>query len=333
MKLARLFAFEIYPQKGIAEPSRPVGGRIVPNDRIKNTLGQIDMDARLDKATSIAFHVQNPKTDKYQNAMRNRVLDFCFYSAKKSQVASEEMALSLSRAMDNRSKPLLLLVSSFELANNRRRVVIWAFPKDEAFKFSATKQGATVEFVPDVFSVSSQLRKAAVFEGTKSNDSFWEGRMLDLQSGTTDLWIKDFLQSRLSVGGHQGTARMVDTIAEFYKSAIDDESREQVFNAIVAVRTSPVRRMSLARFAKDYLSNDVKVNFLASVASEDRNVTFDFDRALFETKLGFKLFKMKDDVYVSAPIGLVGTTVKISNSKLSYKGEIVEEKLRSIHGR
>ena len=72
MKLARLFAFEVYPQKGVAEPSKPAGGKIVPNGRIKSTLSQIYMDAGLDKATSIAFKVSNPKTDKYQNTMRNR---------------------------------------------------------------------------------------------------------------------------------------------------------------------------------------------------------------------------------------------------------------------
>ena len=156
--------------------------------------------------------------------------------------------------------------------------------------------------------------------------------MLDPQSGSTDLWIEDFLDCRLSVSGKFGTKILADSVVDFYKKHDDSESREQIFNAIVAVRTAPVKRMSLSRFAKDYLSGDIKTNFLAAVSSEDRAATFDFDRTFFEKKLGFKLFKMKDDVFVSAPILAVGNTVKVENSRLAYEGEIVDEMLRSKHG-
>lgn len=311
---------------------QPAGGKMSINAEIRNALNQLVSDTRLKSETPIVFQVDDPNAKKGQNDVREKLLQFCFGKTSTPAKVASELALKLSSEMDKRSSPFLLLFSGFE-NNESSRVVLWAFPKDKVFRFSATKDGANVEVIPDVFSVSSKLRKAALFDGQNKPDSFWEGRMLDLQSGSTDLWVEHFLDCRLSVSGSFGTQRLAEYLSESYKKSDELVAREQIFNAIVAVRTAPVKRMSFLKFAKTYLRDETKDVFLATIPSEERSMTFDFDREVFENKLGFRVFKMKDDVFVSAPLGTVGTSVKITNDHLKYEGDINEEYLRSANGR
>ena len=332
MKLTKLYAFEVFPQKGEEEMDQPEGGKMKINAEIRNALTQLISDTRLETETPIAFHVEDPKAKKLENEVREKLLQFCFGNTTTPGKVAGQLALKLSSVMDKRSSPFLLLFSGFENKKSSR-VVLWAFPKDKVFKFSATKDGANVEVIPDVFSVSSKIRKAALFDGQNKPDSFWEGRMLDLQSGTTELWVENFLDCRLSVSGIFGTQRLADYLSDSYKKSDEPVAREQIFNAIVAVRTAPIKRTSFLKFAKDYLSGETKDVFLAAIPSEERSMTFDFDRDVFENKLGFRVFKMKDDVFVSAPLGTVGTSVKITQEHLKYEGDINEEYLRSANGR
>lgn len=332
MKLTRLYAFEVFPQKHMDNIERPSGGKMTINADIRNALNQLVSDIRLESEAPIAFHVEDPKAKKLTNEVRDKLLQFCFGKTLTPAKVAGELAMKLASVMDKRSSPFLLLFSGFE-GKKSSRVVIWAFPKDKVFKFTATRDGANVEVIPDVFSVSSKIRKAALFDGQNKADSFWEGRMLDLQSGTTELWVEHFLDCRLSVSGSFGTQRLAGYLGDLYKKSDGHATREQIFNAIVAVRTAPVRRMSFLKFAKDYLSGETKNEFLAIVLSEERSMTFDFDRAVFENKLGFRVFKMEDDVFVSAPLGVIGTSVKITNEQLKYEGEINEEYLKATNAR
>jgi len=331
MHLSRLYAYEVYPQKNKSQVVTPDGGSISVNAELRHTLTRLVRDNRLETQTPIAFHVSNPGQSSASNSTRDALMGFAFGGGPTTKRNADYLALKLSSMMDERSNPFLFLLTGFSVSSGTR-VVLWAFPKDEGLRFSHTKSGVRIDVINDIFNISSALRKAALFDGTNSRLSFWEGRMVDFQSGRTQLWVEDFLECRLSVSGIYGTNQLAEFVAAAYKKTADSAAREQLFNAIVAVRTAPVRRMSHLRFANDYLQDSAKAIFLAGIPADQHNVSFDFDRATFEQKLGFRAFKMKDDVFLTAPFETIDVSVKVNAEQLSYAGEISTEYLRATGG-
>ncbi|QDV85583.1 hypothetical protein [Planctomycetes bacterium TBK1r] len=328
MNLTRLFAYEVFPQKGVANPVQPEGGLIKPQSELKRTLANLIRDNRLDSQTPISFCVDDPRAAHRQNAVRERLMRFAFGAGATIGKNAGDLALRLSQVMDDRSNPFLLLLSCFK-DKSKARVVLWAFPKDEGLKFSTTAKGAKVEVVEDVFNISSALKKAAIFTGENKPNSFWEGRMVDIQSGRTDLWVERFLACRLSVSGIYGTTLLSEHLTKAYKQSDSLTVREELFNAIVGVRTAPVKRTSFLKFANDYLGNDAKSEFLAVVPVDQQRMSFDFDRDTFEKKIGFRAFKMSDDVFITAPLGTIDQSVQIQDDQLEYAGTITDDYLKA----
>lgn len=90
--------------------------------------------------------------------------------------------------------------------------------------------------------------------------------------------------------------------------------------------------MSHRRFANDYLRDSAKAIFLAGIPADQHNVSFDFDRDTFEKKLGFRAFKMKDEVFLTAPLETIDVSVQVNAGQLSYAGEINKEYMRATSG-
>jgi len=333
MKLKRLYAYEILPQKGIAKPNAPTGGQLKIGKVLEDALNSLVVGTGLLSKQEIEFTVTDPKTAPNQNEARDIFMKACFGpGGTKLQSTTLVIAQKLAMSMDGRSNPFLLLISCFE-SGGLRRLVLWAFPKDSAFRFNFGPSGASIEMIPDIFSVSSSLRKAAVFEGKNRSDSFWAGRVLDIQSGRTNFWIEDFLQCSSSLKGVYGTEQLAGYVSAAFKKVKTEESREELYNAIVAIRTSPKKNISYESFAKDYLSDEARTTFLSGVPVAERNMIFKFSRDVFEKKIGFRSFQMRDSVYVSAPFNTIGESVIVDNKNLTYSGEIEQEFLRKTQAR
>jgi len=328
MHLTRLFAYEVFPQKNVATPMQPDGGRINVSAQLRHTLDQLIRENRLESQTPIAFHVNNPTSGKPKNVVRDAMMSFAFGAGSSIAKSADMLALRLSSEMDDRSNPFLFLISSFKEAK-QCRVVLWAFPKDEGLKFSKTAKGATVEVVKDIFNISSNLKKAAVFTGENSTASFWEGRMVDLQSGRTDLWVERFLSCKLSVSGIYATTLLTEHLTKAYRQAETQKVQDELFNAIVGARTAPIRRTSFLKFANDYLGNDAKSLFLSVVPPEQLNMSFDFDPGTFEQKIGIRVFRMDDDVVVAAPLEAINASLHVHDKKLDYSGTIEKDYLKA----
>lgn len=328
MNLTRLFAYEVYPQKNQATLDIPPGGEISPQPQLKRTLAELIVSNRLDSQTPITFTVEDPEDNSRSNVVRDAVMAFAFGRGENISDNAGFLALRLSEEMDGRSNPFLLLISCFR-DKGLARVVLWAFPKDEGLQFSATKAGVDVTVVEDVFHISSSLRKAASFSGTRDADSFWEGRMVDLQSGRTDLWVERFLICRLSMNGIHGTKTLVELLNTAYRQAKSEIVREELFSAIVGVRTAPVKRTSFLKFASDYLGDNAKCEFLSIVPDDQKTTSFDFDRETFENRIGVRVMKTADRVIVAAPLETIGNSVKIRESQLSFSGTIESEYLKA----
>jgi hypothetical protein len=328
MNLTKLFAYEVFPQKNTTTSTQPEGGKIEITTPLRHFLDQLIRDNKLESQTPITFQVDDPKTTKRVNLVRDAMMAFVFGAGANVSKNAAKLALRLSEQMDDRSNPFLFLISGFK-HGSQGLVVLWAFPKDEGLKFSKTTKGAKVEVIKDIFNISSNLKKAAVFTGDNLPDSFWEGRMVDIQSGRTDLWVERFLSCQLSVSGIYGTTLLSEHLTEAYRKAESTTVREELFNAIIGVRTAPVKRTSFLKFANDYLSNDAKSQFLAVVPPEQVNMSFDFDRETFEQKIGIRVFRMADDVIVAAPLSVIDSTLHVKNNQLDYSGVVDKEYLKA----
>ncbi len=155
---------------------------------------------------------------------------------------------------------ILVLISGFKMAP-RGGLSCGRFPKDEGLKFSKTTKGAKVEVVKDIFNISSNLKKAAIFTGDNLQDSFGKEGWSIFKAAEQTSGFERFLLCQLSVSGIYGTTLLSEHLTEAYRSADSVTVREELFNAIIGVRTAPIRRTSFLKFANDYLSTTRSLSF------------------------------------------------------------------------
>jgi len=339
MRLFRICAYEVTPQRTSDTKSPPTGGAFPATDEIRQSLDSLLTSSKLAAQAMVDFRVDSRlDLQRRQHIVRDLLISYAFRPAAKARTAALTLATRLSEAMDERSVPTLLMLTVFK-DGSQRRMIMWAFPQEEAFQFRTSSRGAQIRLLTDIFSRSSRLRKAALFEGQDRITDFWSGRVLDLQSTAgfgqaANYWINTFLDCRFGLEGNAGTRLLVESLRRTYESLDEQADRDQLHSAMVAIRTSPKRTWSLKQFAGQYLQGEAKRVFVQSVPTEMRNLSFKFQRDEFEKKLNFRVFRLEDDVYVSAPFATIGNSVKIEDGqqrKLRCEGVIVQEKVRARH--
>jgi hypothetical protein len=243
--------------------------------------------------------------------------------------------------MDGRSADSLLVLTAYRQEDDKGRVILWVFPRDQALRLSVGKEGPSIVVLTDVFSQTSRLRKAAMFQGKNVPSGFLQGHVLDVQANSTtrevaDFWIARFLQCALAMKGEAATRMLAKIIRKVHETRTASEEREQLQAAVAAVRHTPNKRMSLKRFADVYLNDDVRKTFLDALPNDyTATSSFDFDRETFDSVLQFRVFQLDTGVFVSSPLGQVGESVKItdgSERKLTCEGRVLDERLKTRHG-
>lgn len=336
MSLFRIHAYEITPQRTQTTKTAPIGGALPKSKPLASSLASLYSFSGLSRQAAVDFKV-SAKAAR-QHDVRDLVMDFTFGSAQKARASAITLATRLADFMDDRSPPSLLLLT-VEKFNPSRRMTIWAFPQEEAFRFNSSGPSPQIQLLKDIFSRSSRLRKAATFQGAKRKTDFWSGQVLDLQAAilkaSANYWIEAFLDCRFGLEGKAGTRLLANHLRSAYEAAPTQHDRDQIYNAMVAVRTSPKTTWSAKSFATQYLQGEAKRLFEQSVPTDMRTLQFTFDRSEFENKLNFRVFQLDTNVYVSAPFGAIGHSVKLSDGTqrtLKCEGVVVEEKVRARHG-
>ena len=338
MELLRLHAYEVTPQRLADTLTPPRGGAYSAPVEFRQAFEEFYNKSKLDQQPSIEFRPA-PPTDGVstrQNAVRDNLLAYCFEHAATAKKAAMELATRLGQSMDDRSTFTLLIFSAYREGDSRR-LIMWALPRDEPFHFSVSGDRAKIRILKDAFSRTSSIRKAALYEGENSHSSFWKGRVIDTAhkngvAGAADYWVSTFLDSRSSLTGPAGTRLLASCMRATYDGTQDKDERDQLADAIVAVRASNRTRWTIRSFANEYLKNDLKTRFLEAAPEEIKTTPFTLQKDELDKKINFRVFRLEDDVRVSAPFGAVGQSVKISGigeRTLTCKGKIVDEKVRA----
>jgi hypothetical protein len=265
--------------------------------------------------------------------VRDSVMALAFGEEEAAAASADRLAARLSSSMDDRSKPGLFLAAAYRTEGGPlRRVALWIFPQDEAFRLSE----ATIELLNDIFSRTSTLRKLARFEGQNVRSGFMSARVLDFQAGAIDevarFWIERFLDAHLSISDEAGTRLLAQTIARVSDRALTPEQREQLQAAAIAIRTMPAPRWSLEQFANQMLSDPLREAFLSEVPNEEsRQSVFGLDRQVLDDSLRSRIFRLESGVTVYAPLGDV-EGVRISHVPTADAAGLGEETGRNVVG-
>lgn len=338
MELFRLHAYTVIPTRTDEEASPPAGGAVNPPTELRAAFLEISDASRTGARTEVDFDVD---TETRTNEVRDHILRFAFENPAAAKVAASWLAARLGGSMDRRSDPCLLVLAALR-DGSRRRVAISTFPRDEAFRLRTSKGTPSIELLKDVFSRTSRLRKAAFFEGMQRRTDFLRGLIFDSQAMSAakeaaDFWIVSFLQCVLAFHGAAGTRHLAKSLQAAYGRADDPHVQEQLSAAIMALRHSPRRRLSLQGFADDYLSEPAKKAFLEAIPNDAvLGTPFDLDREVLDSTLRYRMFRLDTDVFVTAPLDAIGQSVTVTGEgprrRLRCEGEIRDERVRSRHG-
>lgn len=328
-----MHAYAVEPGRTTGGAGAPLGGAVRVTGDVRDALEEASRQSALESRTVVDVRVDQASRT---SDVRDRLLAFAFDGPSSARSAALDLASRLSDAMDRRSTPCLFIVAAAR-DGDRRQVTIWTFPRDEAFQFGGPAGAPTIRLLTDVFSRTSRLRKAALFEGRKIRTDFLRGRALDFQANNisrevADFWIDRFLECRLAIASETGTRLLAKAIRRVYEQTTEPTEREQLQVAISAIRHSPQQRWSMQEFADQYLQGQVRDRMIGAAPNvEALDSNFDFDRAVFDQAINFRVFRLESDVYVSAPFDEIGRSVTVQDEHLRCEGTIVDEKVRARH--
>ena len=152
MELFRLHAYTISPARTSKRSAAPSGGAVKITAQLRDILDETTAAANFGHRTLVDFEMPGPERT---NEIRDLFLDFGFGSGSTARTAALATASKLAEAMDQRSTPCLLVLSGMR-DELKRRVTIWTFPRDKAFRLQGSSAGASIQILTDIFSQTSR---------------------------------------------------------------------------------------------------------------------------------------------------------------------------------
>lgn len=333
--LLAVYAYEVAPRQ-----SAPfAGGVITPTPELQAALDTTFDRSGIEAAPAVTFEVDSTSVDR---AHPIRDVAIALAAQPHNCVGHvETLAARLASAMDNRSKPSLLVVSVHEKRGTEdRRVLLWTFPQQQVFSLRATSGQASLELL-EAFNRESNLRKAALVDGHSPKTGFLTARVLDFQASATErtvaeLWIGKFLAARLQMSDTEGTQVLARALRSAYTKTVNNQrAQDQILAAITALRVKAPRRWSVQQVADTYMDTDAAEAFTGSVRPEERRALFGIDPARLEELVQYRRFTLANGVVVSAPFGSIGEGLGVAVAEdggtrnLRAEGRIIEEQVRA----
>lgn len=315
MDLFRLFGFGIEPQRLIDEDlfNDPLGGLLAVNASLRTALeNSLRIAEASERLTQVTLKVNLDPGAERTSPVRDALIAVAFGTAADSKEGALLLSRQLSRAMDERSPECLFLLAAYrDGAEEERRVALWIFPQDEAFRFSPGEHDNNIELLTDIFSRTSALRKMGLFTGKNLTTHFLDGLVLDYQTGRADdvagFWIQRFLEARLAITPAAGTKVLADALKRASDAELSAEENRQVHTAALAIHTMPQTHWSLEQVANQFLTGKARDVFLSTAENDTtRTSVFELDRAALDRGLSYRNFRLPNGIWVSAPIEQVG---------------------------
>jgi hypothetical protein len=330
--LDRLYAFAVNPQRNLVRPTAAAGGALNSSVQLEGALRAAADSVRPGDWTTVAFRpTHDVPEDARRNPVRLRVVDLALGDEAAAAAAASWLAMRLSMAMDQRARPHLLVVFTEPTEAGARRVTMWAFPQDAAFRFSARAR-PRIDLVENVFSRRSGLRKAAEYEGGHLRTDFLTGRVVDFQAGIrvtaiAEYWMGSFLDSQLEMSPLVGTQLLAETFRRAFDNAVSPTDRDQLHVAALELEQSPRPTWTLSEVAQELLPTALAETFLSASPDPRMNdARYELDHAALDRALATRVFRLSTGVSVTAPLSEIGQSVLVDGDQLQIAGTIVNER-------
>jgi hypothetical protein len=334
-ELLAAYAYEVAPQQA----SRFVGGSIPPSAGLQAALDRTFHRSKIASAPAVTFMIDTSSKDR-AHPIRD-VARTTAFATEPVTSGIESLARRFADAMDNRSKPALLMASVHATSStDHRRLLLWTFPKQEVFDLRLRDGKPQLDML-DAFNRESSLRKVALIEGGKERTAMLTARVLDFQASATeravaDLWIVKFLHARLQMSDAEGTQLVARSLRQAHARLRDDaDAKDQINAAIIGLRASPGRRWSMESIASAYLAQTAAQAFLQAARQEERSAVFGLNVPQFDQLVQYRRFTLTNGVIVSAPFGEIGVDGPVQVSEgaegrvLQASGVIEDEQVRT----
>lgn len=335
--LVAVYAYEVAPR----QVGPYAGGTVRPTAQLQAALDSTFERTKIASAPAVTFEVDSSSPAR-THPIRDAALTLGFsQDVAARRAAAEGLAARLASAMDNRSKPSLLMVSVHVVpAVHERRVLLWTFPQQEVFNLRST-QGQTSLEILEAFNRESNLRKVALIQGPDTKSGMLTARVLDFQANSNqktvaDFWIVRFLAARLQMSDSEGTQILARALRSAHtRTRGDQRAQDQIIAAISALRVTNVARWSIDSVASKFMDGDAAAALISAVRPEERTAIFGVDPQRLDHLIQYKRFTLGSGVVVSAPFATVDSGGGIEVSEvggarwLRAEGEIQEEQVRS----
>lgn len=279
---------------------------------------------------------------KQQNQVRNLVRSLCFDNLDTKSKTSKELAYRLANMSDDRSGIGLLIILVGQ-ANRNTRIFIWRFPCRRTIQAEMSKERMTIKLLENAFSgeETSIKFKAAVFEGSPSNTSFWKGKVGDNQAKqrvaeASEYWIIKFLQAVPEFTDVRGTKVLAKALRKIINQTEPVEVKEALVSAAEVIKSQSDKNTSIKEFADNYLPEDIRPTFIGMAGgSAIADNIFKVDGDVLNKEFKFKSIILDDLFTVRGPLDTFDEVVKVKSTnvkdvvEVSLQGTITSQKIQA----
>jgi len=262
-----------------------------------------DIYENSDAECKIAISFNLGTDGKKFNNCREMVLR---YIQNPSLDTGRNLAEKLSSVTTQRSKlGLLFLILGSE--KEFKKIILSRFPTNSAILAEEDKITLNVAFLERVFLRSATSYKAVVYQHTSLSSGFWEGNAVDKQitnseTGTSNYWIKDFLESDFRTTGPAGTRRLAVALRQAAKKSSNLQVKKEIAAAVTLANSLNGQNLTprefVNRFAFSQPSKDAIIREVKSPHTMDER--FVFDAQEFSNQVPYRSIELDSGAILTA---------------------------------
>jgi len=338
MPIKAIHSFLVHPAKNINEDNAPkIGGTRIAlgsGGRLVEMLQEIYKKADDECKIDISF---NPAADgSQQNDCRDLIVKY----AERSQIEDgRALATRLQRMTTLRSGLGLLFIIVGTEDEDRTKLVISRFRADNGILADQDESSLSVEFLERVFMKRATSYKAVVYLDHSLSTGFWEGRAIDRQidSDSSEYWIKDFLASDFRTTSAAGTRRLADALRNAVAKTKNVEVKGNLIAAAQLVRGLEGQSTSVTGILDRFgLSGDARKSVEQEIAPHLRTERFRLNVEVLDEHAPLRSIELDNEAVVIGPTSrfdIIFRTEKIPGDhkdrvRITTEGRIIDERLR-----